>query len=258
MSPAILTRPLSTPQQQRNLANVKMYQFCGGHTNYMRISHSHPKPSFTMKTRALSSLLILFREVLAKFLTMLMATFTMVLQMALDVQCIHWHGMIQRRNAWLFKKLQKSTSGQVIDLPTPPDHIIIDVKPQAGTQWPKHLNLAPDSNFIRIMIGLASWCNKKAKVGTQESVTHYAHALDLAFAITVWKCQGGTFEYIIALLEHSPGSSALTFEKLHVMFTQVKEANHFRCLPLSPIYDKQTLFHLRPKILATKWRMDID
>ena len=43
-----------------------------------------------------------------------------------------------------------------------------------------------------------------------------------------WKCQGGTFKYIIALLKHSPGSPALTFDKLYVMFTQVKEANHFR------------------------------
>jgi len=157
-----------------------------------------------------------------------------------------------------FQAIAKSTQGQVIDLPTPPDHIIIDVKPQAGTQWPKHLNLAPDSNFIRIPIGSTSRCNKKAKVGTQESVTYNTHAVDLAFAITVWKCQGGTFKYIIVLLEHSPGSPALTFEKLYVMFTQVKEANHFRCLPLSPIYDKRTLFHLRPKILATIWQMDIN
>jgi hypothetical protein len=112
-------------------------------------------------------------------------------------------------------------------------------------------NLAPDSNFIRILIGLTSRCDKKAKVGTQESVTYYAHAVDFAFAIKVWKCQGGTFKYIIALLEHSPGSPALTLEKLYVMFTQVKEANQFQCLPLSPIYDKQALFHLRPKILAT-------
>jgi hypothetical protein len=152
-----------------------------------------------------------------------------------------------------FQAIAKSTTGQVMNIPTPPDHIIIDVKPQAGMQWPKHLNIAPDSNFIRITIGLTSQCDKKAKVGTQESVTYYAHAVDLAFAITVWKCQGGTFKYIIALLEHSPGSPALTFEKLYVMFTRVKEANHFRCLPLSPMYDKQTLFHLRPKILATKW-----
>jgi hypothetical protein len=49
------------------------------------------------------------------------------------------------------------------------------------------------------------------KVGTQESVTYYAHAVDLAFAITVWKCQGGTFDYIIALLEHTPDSQTLTF-----------------------------------------------
>jgi hypothetical protein len=108
-----------------------------------------------------------------------------------------------------FQAIAKSTPGQVIDLPTPRDHIIIDVKPQAGTQWPKHLNLALDSNFICIPIGLTSQCGKKAKIGTQESVTYYAHAVDSAFAITGWKCQGDTFKYIIALLKHSPGSPAL-------------------------------------------------
>ncbi len=118
-----------------------------------------------------------------------------------------------------FQAIAKSTPGQVIDLPTPPDHIIIDVKSQAETQWPKHLNLAPDSNFICILIGLTSQCNKKDKVGTQESVTYNTHTVDLAFAIMVWKCQGGTFKYIIALLEHSPGSPALTFEKQYVTFT---------------------------------------
>jgi hypothetical protein len=29
-----------------------------------------------------------------------------------------------------FQAIAKSTPGQVIDLPTPPDHIIIDVKPK--------------------------------------------------------------------------------------------------------------------------------
>ncbi len=77
-----------------------------------------------------------------------------------------------------FQAIAKSTPGQVIDLPTPRDHIIIDVKSQAGMQWPKHLNLSPDSNFIPIPIGLTSRCDKKAKVGTQESVTYNTHAVD--------------------------------------------------------------------------------
>ncbi len=89
-------------------------------------------------------------------------------------------------------------------------------------------------------------------------MTYYAHAVDLAFAITVWKCQGGTFDYIIALLKHIPGSPTLTFEKLYVMFTRVKKACKIRCLPLSPAFIRAKLYHLRPKILATKWRMDID
>ncbi len=89
-------------------------------------------------------------------------------------------------------------------------------------------------------------------------MTYYARAVDLAFAITVWKCQGGTFNYIIALLEHTPGSPTLTFEKLYVMFTSVKMACKFRCLPLSPAFNKAKLYHLHPKNLAKKWRMDID
>ncbi len=141
------------------------------------------------------------------------------------MQSLAWDDSEEERVA--FQAISKSTPGQVIDLPAPHDHITIDVKPQAGTQSPKHLNLAPDSNFIRILISSMSQCNKKAKVGTQESVTNYAHTVDLAFAIMVWKCQGGTFGYIIALLEHSPDSPALTFDKLYVMFTRVKEANYF-------------------------------
>ncbi len=92
--------------------------------------------------------------------------------------------------------------------------------------------------MIQIPIGLTSRCKKKVRVGTQESVIYYAHAVDLAFAIIVWKCQGGTFDYIIAVLEQIPGSSTLTFEKLYVMFTRVKKACKFQCLPLSPAFNK--------------------
>ena len=50
--------------------------------------------------------------------------------------------------------------------------------------------------------------------------------------------QGGTFDYIIALLEQNPGSPTLTFDKLYVMFTRVKKACKFRCLPFSPAFNK--------------------
>jgi hypothetical protein len=153
--------------------------------------------------------------------------------------------------------IKTSTPGQVIDLPKPPDHIIVDNKPIQGIKWPHHLNLLPNSNLIQIPIGLTSQCEKKVKVGTQESVTYYAHAVDLSFAITVWKCQGGTFDYIIALFEHSPGGPTLTFEKLYVMFTRMKMACQFICFPLSPAFNKGKLYPY-DKNVATKWRMDID
>ena len=87
-----------------------------------------------------------------------------------------------------FKAIAKGAPGQVIDLPTPLDHFIVDTKPQPNIQWPQHINLSPDSNVICIPIGLTTQCNGKAKVGMDQSVTYFAHAVDLAFAITVWKC----------------------------------------------------------------------
>ncbi len=49
--------------------------------------------------------------------------------------------------------MRTSTPGQVIELPKPPDHIIVDIKPVKGIIWPHHLNLSPNSNLIQIPIG---------------------------------------------------------------------------------------------------------
>ncbi len=57
--------------------------------------------------------------------------------------------------------IRASTPGQVIDLPKPPDHIIIDINPIKRIKWPHYLNLSPNSNLIWIPIGLTSWCKKK-------------------------------------------------------------------------------------------------
>jgi hypothetical protein len=52
--------------------------------------------------------------------------------------------------------IRTSTPGQVIDLPKPPDHIIVDIKPVKGIKWPQGLNLLPNSTLIRIPIRLTS------------------------------------------------------------------------------------------------------
>ncbi len=52
--------------------------------------------------------------------------------------------------------IRTSTPGQVIDLPKPPDHINVDIKPVKGIKWLEGLNLLPNSNLIRIPIGLTS------------------------------------------------------------------------------------------------------
>ncbi len=70
------------------------------------------------------------------------------------MQSFAWDDPDDERTA--LQTIAKSTLDEVVDLPTPPDHIIVDIKPQPGTQWPTHLNLAPNSNLIRIPIGLTS------------------------------------------------------------------------------------------------------
>jgi hypothetical protein len=52
--------------------------------------------------------------------------------------------------------IRTSTPGQVIDLPKPPDHIIVDIKPVKGIKWPHHFNLLPNFNLIQIPIRLIS------------------------------------------------------------------------------------------------------
>jgi hypothetical protein len=44
--------------------------------------------------------------------------------------------------------IAKGTPGEVIDLPTASDHIVVNIKPKPGITWPQHLNLTPGSNFI--------------------------------------------------------------------------------------------------------------
>jgi hypothetical protein len=41
-----------------------------------------------------------------------------------------------------------STAGQMIALPKPPDHIIVDIKPVKGIKWTHPLNLSPNLNLF--------------------------------------------------------------------------------------------------------------
>ena len=149
----------------------------------------------------------------------------------------------------------------VIDIPKPPDFIIVEVNVQDHTAWPHHLNLSKDKTKLHIPIGLfqpwSSESKHSIKLNNGSRIEYHTHAVDLSFAITTWKSQGATLDYVIACLERSPQSPALTFEMLYVMFSRVKVAGHFRCMPLSPDFKVSSLKRLRPNIMAVKWRMDI-
>ena len=128
-------------------------------------------------------------------------------------------------------------TASVVDLPTPPDHIIVALHGVDVSAWPRHLNVAPRDvvDAVHIPIGLMTRKSYSVKVG-KVSVKYAMHAVDISLAVTAWKCQGATLQYVLALLEPSPGSRSLSFELLYVMFSRVRMASHFRCFPLSPSF----------------------
>jgi hypothetical protein len=75
---------------------------------------------------------------------------------ACTMHLLAWDDPEDKENA--HKAIRASTKGQVIDLPKPPDHIIVDIKQVKGIKWPQDLNLTPKSNLIQIRIGLTSQC----------------------------------------------------------------------------------------------------
>lgn len=156
----------------------------------------------------------------------------------------------------------------IIDIPSPPDCIVVEVKIANIKKWPLHLNLSKQPNkTVWIPIGIKS--NNRGggidkdciTLPNNEKLSYRAHAVDLSFAVTIWKSQGGTFDRIISLLESydTTKKQRLTYELMYVTFSRVRNASGFRCMPLlTSIETKQRLRRLRPSIYATRYRMDIN
>jgi hypothetical protein len=65
---------------------------------------------------------------------------------ACTMHSLAWDDLDDKKDA--HSAIRTSTPGQVIDLPKPLDHIIVDIKLVKGITWPHHLKLSPDSNLI--------------------------------------------------------------------------------------------------------------
>jgi hypothetical protein len=65
---------------------------------------------------------------------------------ACTMHSLAWDDQEDKKDA--HSAIRTSTPGQVIDLPKPPDHIIIDIKLVKVIKWAHHLNLSPNSNLI--------------------------------------------------------------------------------------------------------------
>jgi hypothetical protein len=174
-----------------------------------------------------------------------------------------WKEHTNQAHAQSALEASQSQNTTVVDLPKPPDFIIVKIHDVDAASWPSHLNLAPvGTNGLKtsivIPVGLFRHKSMELKFRDQLTLHYEKHAVDLALAITVYKSQGGTFDYVIVLLEPSNPKNKLTFETLYVMFSRVRLGNHIRCIPLSATFDRKAIKELLPNIYATKWRMDLD
>ena len=186
-----------------------------------------------------------------------------------------WDNVEHRDTAEQLIDDARGRNDAVVTLPFPPEFINVclltaDGQLRDGRHWPDDNNLATrtvsDEDTCReriiIPIGLIhdktdKFCVKLGAGRHTQKVSYRQHAVDLAFAVTVWKSQGATLKNALVLLEGSPDAPKWCFEHLYVAYSRVPSESCFRCFPLSPAFRLHALANLRPNIWAVKWRMDV-
>ena len=122
---------------------------------------------------------------------------------------------------------------------------------------------------IMIPVGLIQdktdkFCVKNGAGRQTQKVSYRQHAVDLAFAITVWKSQRGTFKKALVLLEGSHDAAKWCFEHLYMAYSRMPIETCFSCFPLSSsrILDSDNsiivclndCFYIRGRYMWTSWR----
>jgi ubiquitin C-terminal hydrolase len=170
-----------------------------------------------------------------------------------------WNNELDTQNASKAIREAVLSNKLIADVPTP-DYIIVSIKRHPDYSWPTDLDLSPTNpEVFTIPIGLDSRQEKNHLcIASSRIKVHYiAHAVDLAFAITVWKSQGGEYDKIVLLLEPSKPGPALNYHLLYTAFSRVKLASGYRCLPITSSKVRIALGQLRPNIYSVKYRMSI-
>ena len=136
---------------------------------------------------------------------------------------------------------------------------------------------------VTILIGLMNEKSDKLHVKLGEGkrsmkLAYRQNAVELAFAITVWKSHGGTYPNILMLLEGSTDAPKWCYKHMYVAYSRVPSALRFRCFPCRkrllacseraslPMLPLSQAFRRKPSVAtysptcaniwATKWRMD--
>ena len=134
----------------------------------------------------------------------------------------------------------------IVEISTPPDFVIVKLINQENNKirdksdFPSEFNLNEDSNNHCILLPLMLNRQGHQLLKIKDTIINYLdHNLTLAYSLTVWKVQGGTFKKIIIHLEPSDGQKSQTYENIYVAVSRVKSNDSIRYFPLSPTLKKR-------------------
>jgi hypothetical protein len=152
-------------------------------------------------------------------------------------------------------EMMVNNDGSDIFLKFPPTYIHVEV-PNLDPVLFQHKSLFKDKVVIPV----------KLKSEAEEYKIHFplknnyltvkgkAHAVVLAFAITVHKMQGQTCSRLILDINRCTFKPSLTYHGIYVALSRVRTSRHLRLLPLQPFLTNfNYLSELHPPKTLTQW-----
>ena len=144
-------------------------------------------------------------------------------------------------------KLELAKPGMALKLDKPPDFVVVKLKyelPNALRENPdfkKLRDLIPDADenenefFVPLALKSDRFGKNNINAGTNEQIANIKFQkfeFDLAYAVTTYKLQGATLDYLIVdLNQRTIGLKAMDLRALYVMLSRLGYLNNIRILP---------------------------
>ena len=157
--------------------------------------------------------------------------------------------------------IKAGIGGQTVTLPVAPLSVNVRVPfgDAAVAAWDPALTLVPGSVVVPLVQSAKNQeVVKLAGVFSGSSVTVTPHAVELGFALSIWKCQGRTLSKVVLALNRRPSGTQFNHAGLFVAFSRVKRSADMRRLPGQAADCFDYLLDLKPQWELQCWQAGFD